>query len=77
MTIAVREDSGSLCCSVEETTDGASDATEDIILSPAAFAASGSGGLLLALIGQVAEPAGVAPVLAQTVSLHLHHSKNC
>jgi hypothetical protein len=35
MTMAVREESGSFCCSVEETADGADDAVEDVILPPA------------------------------------------
>jgi hypothetical protein len=38
MTIAVREESGSFCCSVEEVTSGAADAAEDIVLSPVVFA---------------------------------------
>src|SRR6516164_9574422 len=34
MTMAVREDSGSFCCSVEEATDDGADAAEDVIFSP-------------------------------------------
>jgi hypothetical protein len=32
--MAVREDSGSFCCSVEEAADGDADAAEDVILPP-------------------------------------------
>jgi hypothetical protein len=42
MTIAVREESGSFCCSVEEAVDGDADAAEDVILPrPFEFASAG------------------------------------
>jgi hypothetical protein len=39
MTMAVREDSGSFCCSAEEATDDGADAAEDVIFSPLQFVA--------------------------------------